>query len=270
MSRNNRRPARIDQELAGAEVLADAYTDYDAQAALNRIARKVVWRKATTLEQRARNARHFNHCRELREEPPAPVTPLHARATAQLGALSSRVIRNPAAIAAMALLVDDRHRIEPAGALAFACLLHLADRQEAAQFWWQFAAGAGSATAAHCLYLHHVQLAEQSDALHWHRQALHMYDQEVDPLLSERPALLKPTPDCLLPGGELDVEVVVEVKRSTASRRAYEARWWVFTTSLTNAVHRLEAEGDPDGDFDDIPKIDPELAAELEVCTTAP
>jgi hypothetical protein len=48
----------------------------------------------------------------------------------------------------MALLVDDRPTIEPCGALAFACLLYLAGRHEAAQFWWQFAAGADSSTAA--------------------------------------------------------------------------------------------------------------------------
>ena len=81
------------------------------------------------------------------------------------------MVCDPAAIAAMALLVDDRATIEPGGALAFACLLYLAGSHEAAQFWWQFTAGADSCTAPQCLYLHHLQHSELRDAHHWHTQA---------------------------------------------------------------------------------------------------
>ncbi|POX38595.1 hypothetical protein C3486_22525 [Streptomyces sp. Ru73] len=265
MSRKNNRSA-LDRALAQAEVLADEYDDYDAQAALNRIARRVVWRKATTMEHRARRARHSSGRPDEREAPsPADSAALHTRAAAHLGSLSCRVVRDPAAIAAMALLVDDPARIEPAGALAFACLLYLADRHEAAQFWWQFAAGADSATAARCLYLHHLQYAEPESALHWHHQAVALYDKEADPMLTERPSLLAPAPDLMFATGQLDV--VVEVKRCTRQRRAYEARWWVFTTSLTDAVLRLEI--DSDDDFGAIPKPDPDLAAELEEATTS-
>lgn len=264
MSRKNNLPA-IDRALAQAEVLAGEYDDYDAQAALNRIAHRVVWRKAAALEHRARRARHSHSRPEDREAPSTAMAALHARAAAHLGSLSSRVVRDPAAIAAMALLVDDPARIEPAGALAFACLLYLADRHEAAQFWWQFAAGADSATAARCLYLHHLQLAEPDSALYWHHQAQALYDKETDPMLTERPTLLAPAPDLLITAGQLDV--VVEVKRCTRQHRAYEARWWVFSTSLTDAVLRLET--DSDEDFGAIPKPDPDLAAELEDATTS-
>ncbi|MEU3565890.1 hypothetical protein [Kitasatospora sp. NPDC006786] len=39
---------------------------------------------------------------------------------------------------------------------------------DTAQFWWQFAAGSGSATTA---YLHHLTLGETLDATHWRGQA---------------------------------------------------------------------------------------------------
>ncbi|MEU1666291.1 hypothetical protein ABZ547_22290 [Streptomyces sparsogenes] len=72
----------------------------------------------------------------------------------------------------MTLLVDDGAIIEPQGALAFDCLLHLTDRHAAAQFWWQFTAGAGSATATHCLYLHHLQRGERHVVGRWYAQAI--------------------------------------------------------------------------------------------------
>ncbi|MEU1785163.1 hypothetical protein ABZ553_04600 [Streptomyces sparsogenes] len=74
----------------------------------------------------------------------------------------------------MALLVDDGAIIEPQGALAFTCLLYLTDRHEGAQFWWQFTAGAGS-TAAHCLYLRHLQRGERHVASRWYAQAIALH-----------------------------------------------------------------------------------------------
>ncbi len=44
---------------------------------------------------------------------------------------------------------------EPRSALALACVLQLADTDEGARFWWQYAAGVGRA-AAYCRYLHHL------------------------------------------------------------------------------------------------------------------
>ncbi|GHD34935.1 hypothetical protein GCM10010313_81970 [Streptomyces violarus] len=54
------------------------------------------------------------------------------------------------------------------------CLLSLADSSEGAQWWWQFAAGAGNATAAHCLHLFHLGRGELRDADHWAHQAVTM------------------------------------------------------------------------------------------------
>ncbi|WRZ87743.1 hypothetical protein OHB54_00725 [Streptomyces sp. NBC_01007] len=59
---------------------------------------------------------------------------------------------------------------EPRSALVLACVLQLTDTAEGARFWWQYAAGAGQAAAAYCLYLHHLALGERETAEWWHRQ----------------------------------------------------------------------------------------------------
>ncbi|MBL1093138.1 MULTISPECIES: hypothetical protein [Streptomyces] len=47
----------------------------------------------------------------------------------------------------------DLEDLDVDGAQVFACMLSLADHPESAQFWWQFAAGAGNRAAAYCLHL---------------------------------------------------------------------------------------------------------------------
>ncbi|MGP3978941.1 hypothetical protein ACTWQF_33995 [Streptomyces sp. 8N114] len=59
---------------------------------------------------------------------------------------------------------------EPRSALILACVLQLTDTDDGARFWWQYAAGAGQAAAAYCLYLHHLSLGEDDAAHWWHRQ----------------------------------------------------------------------------------------------------
>jgi hypothetical protein len=59
---------------------------------------------------------------------------------------------------------------EPRSALILACVLQLTDTDAGARFWWQYAAGAGQAAAAYCLYLHHLALGESDTANWWHRQ----------------------------------------------------------------------------------------------------
>ncbi|MBD9733707.1 hypothetical protein IGX29_18230 [Streptomyces sp. H28] len=59
---------------------------------------------------------------------------------------------------------------EPRSALALACILQLSDTDEGARFWWQYAAGAGQAAAAYCLYLHHLAQGESDTADWWHHQ----------------------------------------------------------------------------------------------------
>ncbi|MEV7683262.1 hypothetical protein AB0O64_32675 [Streptomyces sp. NPDC088341] len=67
-----------------------------------------------------------------------------------------------------ALLTEEQMDVD--GAVVFACLLHLTGHPESAQFWWQFAAGAGSGAAAYCLHLHHRRLGESREARHWYHQ----------------------------------------------------------------------------------------------------
>jgi hypothetical protein len=55
---------------------------------------------------------------------------------------------------------------ESQGALVFACLLQLCGYVENARFWWHFAAGAGSTTAAYCLFLDGLLLDRADEAVH--------------------------------------------------------------------------------------------------------
>ncbi|MFE7331247.1 hypothetical protein ACFU8W_41300 [Streptomyces sp. NPDC057565] len=59
---------------------------------------------------------------------------------------------------------------EPRSAMILACVLQLTDTDDGARFWWQYAAGAGQAAAAYCLYLHHLALGEKDAADWWHQQ----------------------------------------------------------------------------------------------------
>ncbi|GGS81576.1 hypothetical protein [Streptomyces badius] len=59
---------------------------------------------------------------------------------------------------------------EPPGARVLGCILQLAESEESARFWWQYAAGAGDPAASYCLYLHHRALGEDAPARWWHDQ----------------------------------------------------------------------------------------------------
>ncbi|MFD3454691.1 hypothetical protein ACFWVC_21245 [Streptomyces sp. NPDC058691] len=269
MTRGNKRTDPIDQVLAGAEVLADAYDDFDERAALDRIARRVVWHRAVSMEHRARSIRTESGAgtqpTDAHDGLPAA---LHEQAADELGVLSSHVVRDPAAIAAMALLVDDRATIEPTGALAFACLLYLADRHDAARFWWQFAAGADSPTAAHCLFLHHLQHSELRDAQHWRTQAHLPRQIGQDPLANTS---WSPGTDQALthrlwsPARTEGASTTVTVDLVHRTRRPATSP--PLSNSIAKAVQRLEQHSDED--FGTIPKPDPELAAELEDCAAS-
>ncbi|MFI8201021.1 hypothetical protein ACIF6K_31615 [Streptomyces sp. NPDC085942] len=77
---------------------------------------------------------------------------------------------------------------EPPGARVLGCILQLAESEENARFWWQYAAGAGDPAASYCLYLHHRALGEHAPARWWHEQT---------ELLQNTPS----TDDPLRPGG---------------------------------------------------------------------
>ncbi|MCX5149515.1 hypothetical protein OHB36_22505 [Streptomyces sp. NBC_00320] len=59
---------------------------------------------------------------------------------------------------------------EPSGARVLGCILLLTDAEDSARFWWQYAAGAGDSIASYCLYLHHLALGENHEAVWWRRQ----------------------------------------------------------------------------------------------------
>jgi hypothetical protein len=58
----------------------------------------------------------------------------------------------------------------PTGARAVGCILLLADNEDSARFWWQYAAGAGDNTAGYCLYLHHLARGDALIADWWRSQ----------------------------------------------------------------------------------------------------
>lgn len=57
----------------------------------------------------------------------------------------------------------------PECARLIGCILQLADAEDSARFWWQYAAGAGDETASYCLHLHHLSLGEADIAALWNR-----------------------------------------------------------------------------------------------------
>lgn len=104
-----------------------------------------------------------------------------------LKALSCDLLRSSHAAEHLAGIADDPVDID--GALHFGCLLNLATKPEGAQWWWQYAAGAGNATAAYCLHLFHMRRGDLRDADHWMRQAL---DLDIDINFARRPTRWNP------------------------------------------------------------------------------
>lgn len=151
----------IEDVLDGAGVLAGKYAHYDVAAARGRIARRV----AAKLQEVAATGPVAAPERAAG----VPRGTFHGQAARDLRVLSHLLLQDPQAARGLARLVNDA-AIEPDGALVFACMLYLTGRKDSAQFWWQFAAGAGSDRAAYCLYLHHRQRGELRDAMHWFHQ----------------------------------------------------------------------------------------------------
>ncbi|MER5731797.1 hypothetical protein ABT084_26255 [Streptomyces sp. NPDC002138] len=108
--------------------------------------------------------------------PPADITPAVPReaqkattaAAENLRALCETLVSHTPAVIVTKFVTDQVP--EPRSALVLACVLQLTEADDGARFWWQYAAGAGQATAAYCLYLHHLSLGEHDAAQWWHRQ----------------------------------------------------------------------------------------------------
>ncbi|MBL1098286.1 hypothetical protein [Streptomyces coffeae] len=270
-------PHNVDKLLADAEILQNEYDDEDTAASRLRIEREVAdtwWRSALLLESSAQRVRS-----ELPEDAPRDrarvCTAQHEQAAYDLRKLSTLVIRDTRAAHHIALLARSC-RVEPASALIFACLLHLADR-EGAQFWWQFSAGAGSATAALCLHLMHTQRGELRDAEHWAHEAAFLEDLENqsrpdDDLvcLLRRPPRQGHRGTWYTPQSMIQRTMAILHSGVAASTRVVDSPALAappLCRSLAVAVQRLEAKSDDD--YGTIPKASFELAARLEDCAVS-
>ncbi|MFD5661422.1 hypothetical protein [Streptomyces hirsutus] len=141
----------IDELLADARIPTAPRDDFDVGAALRRLAADAA---ATTAL-------------------PHPDTVRAAQAGQRLSVVCRWILNKPDAadhvdrLATEPQTPADDKPLDVDGALVFACLLHLTDHRESAQFWWQLAAGAGRRAAAYCLHLHHLSLGEMREARHW-------------------------------------------------------------------------------------------------------
>ena len=238
----------IDALLEEAEVLGGAYDDYDSAAARERLARG---QADARLPAPRRSP-------EQGDRPSPPDRPAgtgwryrtaHEQAAHDLDLAISLVVGAPRAADSLARLVDHR-RVDPEGALVFGCLLHLVGHREAAQFWWQFAAGGGSRTAAFCLYLHHRCLAEFRDAEYWRDQTARLRGAHR---ASRAPAASAPgLRGFLLP----------DAIRRDLLRQCHRGRHPRLPPAVEAVLNRLRVTGD-DEDFGEIPQPAPGLPAEL-------
>ncbi|MFF1922065.1 hypothetical protein ACFVW8_16025 [Streptomyces sp. NPDC058221] len=106
--------------------------------------------------------------------PPAPCVPAteeptEHEAAQNLQTLCETVVTRNTALSTLDTFLTPQLP-EPPGARVLGCILQLAESEENARFWWQYAAGAGDPAAAYCLYLHHLALGERGEARWWGEQ----------------------------------------------------------------------------------------------------
>lgn len=89
---------------------------------------------------------------------------------------------------------------QPRAAWILGCALQLADDDDGARFWWQYAAGADDTAASYSLYLHHLARGDTHAAAFWHTQACADLDEGVlDAPLADAPAYQLMTTDTSIP-----------------------------------------------------------------------
>jgi hypothetical protein len=237
-------PRTLNEALARARIVdADTYTPAHREASRRRISdqlHEMRWMQALT--------EPAGPTRRRRTQPPL----LHQRAAHELRALCQGILHDTDAARRIARFDTAR---DPGGALAFASLLVLADWDEGAQFWLEFAAGGGQATGAICLYLLHLRRGEWRDAKYWARQV---------ETLEREPCQYAPVPH--------------EVVDTTTSVAATDGAVTVFLDlpddaaavpedAVKDAVEELDVDR-IDG-FGTIPQPNAELAHHLEGLVTA-
>jgi hypothetical protein len=171
----------------------------------------------------------------------------HEQLAHELDLACTLVLTAANAAPTLSRLVNDQ-RIDPEGALVFGCLLHLTGHAEACRFWWQFAAGGASHTAAYCLYLYHGRYAEFRDANYWRRQAA---------TLRTAGRGAKPPQPISLQGSLLPEHVLRDILAQC--HRGDKPR---LPPPLETLINRLRVDSD-DEDFGEIPQPSPYLACAL-------
>ncbi|MFC8719242.1 hypothetical protein [Kitasatospora sp. NPDC057198] len=176
---------------------------------------------------------------------PRPFPSEHLQAAHELDLATSLVLAMPTAAASLDLLVNDR-RIHPEGALVLGALLHAAHHRDGAQFWWQFAAGGGSYTAASCLSLLHRSLGEFLDAEVWRRQAEAL---AAGPRTPQRVLGFR---DALLPAGVL-------AELLTLCHEGLDVK---LPPRLAAVIHQLPVDCD-DPEYGELPQVSSSLVRDL-------
>ncbi|QKW24335.1 hypothetical protein HUT16_17715 [Kitasatospora sp. NA04385] len=151
----------------------------------------------------------------------------------------------PTAAASLDLLVNN-DRIHPEGALVLGALLYVAGHRDGAQFWWQFAAGGGSYTAASCLSLLHRSLGELGDAEVWRHQADAL---DAEPRTPQRALDFQSS---LLPAG-----VLAEIL--TLCHEGLDVK---LPPRLAAVIHQLPVDSD-DPEYGELPQVSSTLVRDL-------
>ncbi|MFJ5926104.1 hypothetical protein ACIQF6_26195 [Kitasatospora sp. NPDC092948] len=182
---------------------------------------------------------------------PHPMGTEHDQAAHELGLAVSLVLAQPQAPTSLGQLVNS-HRIHPGGALVLGALLQATGHREAAQFWWEFAAGAGSYTAASCLNLLHRSCAEFEDADLWRYRAEAMAEEPRSPVAP-----------VAFDGSLLPTHV-----RDDIIARGREGLDIHLPARIAAIIHQLPVAAD-DEDYGEIPQPDPSLLPNLTIAGDA-
>ncbi|RLV64279.1 hypothetical protein STAN_7099 [Streptomyces sp. CBMAI 2042] len=176
----------IDEFLSRARLISTPYTQADVDAA------------------EARVLARFHAPAAVSADPVAPASadegavvanePTTIEAAQNLQNLCAAVVTHPTALPTLRTFLTPQLP-EPPGARVLGCILQLAQSEENARFWWQYAAGARDPAASYCLYLHHRALGEHAPARWWHEQT---------ELLRNTPSTDRPVTRGAAPGVEPD------------------------------------------------------------------
>ncbi|MFF1903752.1 hypothetical protein [Kitasatospora sp. NPDC058218] len=168
---------------------------------------------------------------------PAHLPSEHEQAAFELGLVVALVLGAPNASRGLDLLVNAR-RIQPEGAEVFAALLYATGREEGAEYWWRFAAGSGSGTAAYCLHLYHLRFGETDDADYWRAWSDQLATAEGPP---------RPRP---LPAGRAplraDRPLLPDAVRRDILSRCHRGLAPQLPPALVEVVDRLPLQTDPE------------------------